>query len=70
MQHIGFNESSLNELFNFIDSNKKEISQAQKLIETKTQRHYPLMKVVDMYFWQIGYNKDVKEKKQKKVKSF
>ena len=60
MQHTGFNESSLNELFNFIDNNKNEISQAQKLIETKTKRHYPLMKILDMYFWQIGYNKDVK----------
>lgn len=66
MEHTGFNESSLNELFNFIDDNKNEIIQAQKLIETKTQRHYPLMKLLDMYFWQIGYNKDVKEKRQKK----
>jgi hypothetical protein len=66
MKHSGFNEASLNELFNFIDDNKKEIDQAQKLIKTKTQRHYPLMKILDMYFWQIGYDKEVKEKKQKK----
>jgi hypothetical protein len=66
MEHTGFNEASLNELFNFIDNNKKEIDQAQKLIKTKTQRHYPLMKILDMYFWQIGYDKEVKEKKQKK----
>ena len=56
--------ASLNELFNFIDSNKKEIGQAQNLIKSKTQRHYPLMKILDMYFWQIGYDKDVKEKKE------
>lgn len=68
MEHTGFNEASLNELFNFIDMNKKEIDQVQKLITTKTQRHYPLMKILDMYFWQIGYDKDVKEKKQKKEK--
>jgi hypothetical protein len=66
MEQTGFNEASLNELFNFIDDNKKEIDQAQKLIKTKTQRHYPLMKILDMYFWQIGYDKEVKEKKQKK----
>jgi hypothetical protein len=58
MEHTGFNEASLNELFNFIDNNKKEIDQAQKLIKTKTQRHYPLMKILDMYFWQIGYDKE------------
>ncbi len=65
MQHTGFNESSLNELFNFIDNNRSEITQVQKLIKTKTQRHYPLMKILDMYFWQIGYNKDVKDKRKK-----
>jgi hypothetical protein len=68
MQHRGFNESSLSELFNFIGNNKNEITQVQKLIKTKTQRHYPLMKILDMYFWQIGYDKDVKDKKQKTEK--
>lgn len=65
MQHTGFNESSLNELFNFIDNNRNEITQVQKLIKTKTQRHYPLMKILDMYFWQIGYYKDVRDKRKK-----
>lgn len=68
MEHTGFNEASLNELFNFLDKNKKEIDQAQKLIKTKTKRHYPLMKILDMYFWQVGYDKDVKERKMKKGK--
>ncbi len=65
MEHTGFNEASLNALFNFIDKNKKEIDQAQKLITTKTQRHYTVMKILDMYFWQIGYDKEVKKKKNK-----
>ena len=68
MEHTGFNEASLNELFIFIDENQKEIIQAQKLIHSKTQRHYPQMKILDMYFWQIGYDKDVKDKKQKTEK--
>jgi hypothetical protein len=62
MEHTGFNEASLNELFKYIDKNKKEIDQAQKLVKTKTQRHYPLMKILDMYFWQIGYDKAVNKK--------
>lgn len=62
MEHTGFNDASLNELFSFIVGNKKEIDQAQRLIKSKTQRHYPLMKILDMYFWQIGYDKGVKEK--------
>lgn len=68
MKHTGFSSDSLAELFNFIDDNKNEIEQLQNLIKTKTQKHYPLMKILDMYFWQIGYDKDVKEKKQKKGK--
>ena len=56
--------ASLNELFNFIDNNKNEIDQAQKLIKTKTQRHYPLMKILDMYFWQIGYDKEGNKKRK------
>lgn len=65
MQHTGFNEASLTELFNFIDKNLKEIDQAHKSIKTKTHSHYPIMKILDMYFWQIGYdNKEGKEKKQ------
>lgn len=66
MQHTGFNAASQNELFNFIDDKQTEIYQVQKLIKTKTQRHYPIMKILDMYFWQIGYDKEVKDKKQKK----
>lgn len=62
MDHTGFNEASLKELFRFIDDKKKEIDEVQKLIKIKTNRHYPLMKILDMYFWQIGYNKQVKEK--------
>ena len=68
IKHTGFNEASLNELFNFIDDNKNEIDRAQKNIKAETQSHYPLMKILDMYFWQIGYDKEVKEKKQKKGK--
>jgi hypothetical protein len=68
MQHTGFNEYSLNELFNFIDNNRNEITQVQRLIKTKTRRHYPLMKILDMYFWQIGYDKDVKVKQKRKAR--
>ena len=65
MKHTDFNEDSLNELFNFIDKNKEELDQVQKLITDKTQRHYPLMKILDMYFWQIGYDKSSGKKRSK-----
>ena len=62
--HSSFNEASLYELFSFIELNKNEIEQAQKFIKVKINRHYPLMKILDMYFWQIGYDKELKGKKQ------
>jgi hypothetical protein len=68
IKNTGFNDASLTELFNFIEKNKTEIEQAQRLIKTQTQRHYPFMKILDMYFWQIGYDKEVKDKKKKKGK--
>lgn len=68
MKHRGFNEASLNELFIFINENQIEIIKTQKLIHRKTLRHYPLMKILDMYFWQIGYEKDVKEKRHENEK--
>lgn len=67
MKHTNFNEASLRELFNFIDKNKKEIDQTQKLIKSKTKKHYPHMKILDMYFWQIGYDKDLSNKVLKKI---
>jgi len=62
MDHTTFNKASLNELFNFIDENQNEVTQAQKLILGKTQTHYPQMKILDMYFWQIGYDKELNAK--------
>lgn len=59
MQHTRFEAASLLEIFNFIDTNKAEFIAAQKLILAKTNTHYPLMKIVDMYFWQIGFDKEI-----------
>jgi hypothetical protein len=62
MVHTSFNTASLSELFDFIAINRHEIENSQKLILAQTQLHYPVMKIVDMFFWQIGYDKAVKRK--------
>ena len=66
MKYNTFDINSLNELFDFIgkNNNKTEIESAQKLIESKTGNYYPAMKVLDMYFWQIGYEKESEENKK------
>lgn len=57
IKHTSFNDASLNELFDFIENNTTEIDNAQKLVLKKTKQHYPVMKILDMFFWQIGYDK-------------
>jgi len=51
LKHSKFNAGSLNELFDFIIDNKIEIEQCQSLIKQKINKHYPVMKILDMYFW-------------------
>ncbi len=62
LKHSKFNADSLKELFTFINDNKTEINKCQTLIQQKIQKHYPVMKVLDMYFWQVGYDKDIQRK--------
>lgn len=59
-KNFKFDEASLVELFDFINDNKDEIE------NLKTEINYPTMKILDMYFWQIGYDKEVREKPQTK----
>ena len=51
------NRQSLNNLFDFSENpiNIKEILKAQKEI-AKQGMHYPVMKLVDMYFWTLGFD--------------
>lgn len=65
LQNRYFDKASLTELFNYIGENGKEILQAQAEIKQATQKHYPVMKILDMHFWQIGYNKDMASKPKK-----
>jgi len=63
MCYTKFNEASLNELFDFIDAHTKEIKKYQEIL-SETEIYYPVMKILDMYFWQIGYDKEVNFKKK------
>lgn len=65
MKHTNFNNASINELFDFIDHNKPELKEAQELIFNMTRKHYPVMKILDMFFWQIGYDKENEGKRSK-----
>ena len=59
-----FNARSLNLLRDFAKENESAISKIQK--ENKCVENYPVMKIVDMFLWQKGYELDKEIKRQKK----
>lgn len=50
------NEKSYKALFQFVEENKTELIELQTELNKIDKFHYPLLKVVDMYFWHEGYN--------------
>jgi hypothetical protein len=60
----GFSYSYLNKpfverLLDFCQKNTNELREEQARIASASGLHYPIMKLVDMYFWQIGYEAGV-----------
>lgn len=51
-----FDENLLKRIIDCSQSNKNTIQQCQISISEKLHSFYPSMKVVDMYFWQKGYD--------------
>lgn len=52
-----FDEELLKRIIDCSQSNKDTIQQCQRYISEKLHYRYPSMKVVDMCFWQKGYDK-------------
>jgi hypothetical protein len=56
IKNTKFNSSSLNDIVTFVDENNLSFARAVDYVESKTRHRYPLMKLVDMYFWQAGFD--------------
>lgn len=56
------NKNSLISLFNFIKLHENEIQNIQSKLLKTTNYYYPIMKIVDMYFWQLGFDLNSKKK--------
>lgn len=57
----GFNHSRLakrnfQSIVEFYSRNRRDFDSVQKTIQRKSGIYYPSMKLVDMYFWQIGFD--------------
>ncbi len=53
-QYSYVNEAFLRRMVGFCSANLEDLHTEQEAIATKAGTHYPLMKLVDMYFWQLG----------------
>ncbi len=60
MKNKSFNKKSVRELFEFTAFNSPELKEEQNRIRREYRKNYPLMKLVDIYFWQVGYEKSIK----------
>jgi len=54
------NNSFLERVLGFCEENMPELLEEQASIKESSGVFYPLIKLVDMYFWQIGYEKATK----------
>lgn len=54
--NLKFTAASLKDLFDYAEQHKDEIQDTQIFIKDQIGRDYPLMKVLDMHFWQLGYD--------------
>jgi hypothetical protein len=61
-----FSASSFGKLIDYTLENKDAIASIQNWIKQEYKIEYPTMKIVDMYFWQTGYNHLTKSIKNKK----
>ena len=51
-----FSKKNISTLYEYAVDQKKEIELSQSYIIDETGFWYPPMKILDMYFWQIGFN--------------
>ncbi len=58
MVHRRFSVDSLHELLILIEHNKPLIFESQRRIKTTIGSYYPFMKIMDMFFWQTGFEKN------------
>ena len=58
---LTFNEKTFNILFDFIEQNDEDILELQEILMNKENVYYPKFKLVDMFFWQLGFNKELKK---------
>ena len=57
LSYSRINKNFIHRLLEFTHGNLPSLRAEQTRIESHSGVHYPLMKLVDMYFWQLGYGR-------------
>jgi len=60
--HSNFTEESFLSVIAFYKKNKKKFDSSCKKIFKQPRLNYPAMKIIDLYFWQLGKPKDKKHR--------
>lgn len=63
--HSTLSEKSFGEMLKFCSNNIDAFDEARKEVPSDVVE-YPIMKIVDMYFWQLGEEKERKKREQRK----
>lgn len=53
-----FKKRSYCNLLTFCSESLEKLTEAQKVIKKQSRIQYPIMKLIDMYFWNVGYKAD------------
>ena len=62
---LAYSENSVVKLFEFAKENRQELKDIRQELTSKYGVEYPYMKLIDMYFWQRGYELE----EDKKIKN-
>jgi hypothetical protein len=60
MRHSKLSKKNYLSLVEFYRKNRREFEAVQQAIRQKSGTKYPAMKLIDMYFWQIGFDRRVR----------
>jgi len=61
------NRKSISKVVDFCQANAAELRSQQASLEETCGIRYPIMKLVDMYFWQLGYERDPNAGKRRRA---
>lgn len=64
------NEKSLLQLVEFYQTFENEFLECQQYVKEVTKINYPPMKLLDMYFWEVGYMLETNEEGNEEVRTF